>query len=88
MKQKAEKKAAAAKPAAKRAPRKAAAPKHIKLVQNDPWLEPFEGAIQGRHDHALYKLNELSAGKGKLSEFADGHLYFGLHRTARQWVMR
>ena len=88
MKQKAEKKAAAAKPAAKRAPRKAAAPKHINLVKNDPWLEPFEGAIQGRHDHVLYKLNELSAGKGKLSEFADGHLYFGLHRTARQWVMR
>ena len=25
-------------------------PKHIGLVQNDSWLEPFEEAIRGRHD--------------------------------------
>ena len=29
------------------------APKHIGLVQNDSWLEPFEDAIRGRHDHEL-----------------------------------
>ena len=28
------------------------APQHIGLVRNDSWLEPFEGAIRGRHDHA------------------------------------
>jgi len=33
------------------------APKHIGLVQNDGWLEPFEDAIRGRHDHAVWKLN-------------------------------
>ena len=87
MKAKNEKTAAARKPAAKRVAKKAA-PKHINLVKNDPWLEPFEGAIQGRHDHALWKLNELTGGKGKLAEMADGHLYFGLHRTSRQWVLR
>ena len=55
---------------------------HIGLVKNDPWLEPFEDAIRGRHDHALYKLGELTnGGKMKLSDFADGYLYFGLHRT-------
>ena len=26
---------------------------HIGLVKNDSWLEPFEEAIKGRHDHAL-----------------------------------
>ncbi len=63
--------------------------KHIKLVKDDPWLEPFEEAIRGRHDHAMYKLAELTGGgKTTLSDFADGHLYFGLHRTARQWVFR
>ena len=72
------------KPKAKRTPR----PKQLKIVKNDEWLKPFEGAIQGRHDHALYKLNELTGGKGKLIDFADGHLYFGLHRTPRQWVLR
>ena len=58
--------------------------KHIGLVRNDSWLEPFEDAIRGRHDHALYKLNELTNnGKQTLSDFASGYLYFGLHKTDR-----
>lgn len=60
----------------------------LKIVKNDPWLQPFNEAIQGRHDHVLNKLNELTGGRKSLSDFADGHLYFGLHRTARQWVFR
>ncbi len=75
--------------AARGARKKAAtSPKQLNIVKNDPWLEPFEGAIQGRHEHVLFKVNELTGGKKSLSEFADGHLYFGLHRTARQWVLR
>ena len=38
---------------------------HIGLVKHDSWLEPYEDAIRGRHEHALYKLNELTNG-GKL----------------------
>ena len=54
---------------------------HIGLVQNDPWLEPYEEAIRGRHDHALWKLNQLTQnGKKKISDFATGHLYYGLHK--------
>ena len=63
-------------------------PQRLKIVKNDPWLEPFEGAIQGRHDHVLHKLHELTAGKKPLSEFADGHLYFGLHKTEKGRVIR
>lgn len=73
------------------ASRKTRGPKvaHIGLVKNDSWLEPFEDAIRGRHDHALYKINELTdGGKLTLSEFADGYLYFGLHRVDGQWVLR
>ena len=33
-------------------------PKHIGLVKNDPYLEPYEEAIRGRHDHAQWKLNQ------------------------------
>ncbi len=63
--------------------------KHIGLVKNDLWLEPFEKAIVGRHEHVLFKLGELTQnGKLTLSEFADGYLYFGLHRTKRGWVFR
>ena len=51
------------------------APQHIGLVRNDSWLEPFEGAIRGRHDHALWKIGQLTQnGKKKLSDFASGHL--------------
>ena len=64
-------------------------PKHIGLVQNDGWLEPFEDAIRGRHDHALWKIAQLTQnGKKTLSDFANGHEYFGLHKTARGWVFR
>ena len=62
---------------------------HIGLVKHDSWLEPFEDAIRGRHEHALYKLNELTnGGKQTLSDFATGYLYFGLHRTEKGWVLR
>ena len=63
--------------------------KHIGIVAHDPWLEPYENAIRGRHDHAVWQMNELTQqGKVSLSEFASGHLYFGLHRTANGWVFR
>ena len=68
-------------------PKRVSRPRQLKIVKNDEWLSSYEQAIQGRHDHALYKMNEL-AGKGTLSDFADGYLYFGLHRTPRQWVLR
>ena len=82
------KSAAATRKAPARTKKAAPAVNHIKLVKNDPWLEPFEEAIKGRHEYALHKLNQLTRNTGKLSEFADGHLYFGLHRTPRQWVLR
>ncbi|MGM9778534.1 MAG: alpha amylase C-terminal domain-containing protein [Prevotella sp.] len=86
----AEKKICIRKKAAKAAAPKKKEPAHIGLVKNDSWLEPFEGAIRGRHDHAQWKLEQLTKkGKIKLSDFATGHLYFGLHKTTRGgWVFR
>ena len=62
---------------------------HIGLVKNDSWLEPFEDAIRGRHENVVNRISRLT-GKGRktLSDFAGGHLYFGLHKTARGWVFR
>lgn len=68
--------------------KKAVRATRLKLVKNDPWLEPYNEIIQGRHDWVLQKMEELTGGKSTLSDFADGHLYFGLHRMARQWVFR
>lgn len=63
--------------------------KHIGLVQKDLYLEPFEDAIRGRHDHAEWKKNQLTAGgKKSLGSFACGHDYYGLHKLKRGWVFR
>ncbi|WP_390884199.1 alpha amylase C-terminal domain-containing protein [Hoylesella oralis] len=62
---------------------------HIGLVNKDAYLEPFEEAIRGRHEHALWKLNALTGqGKRSLSDFANGYKYYGLHKVSRGWVFR
>ena len=66
-----------------------AAPKQLKLLRNDEWLQPFAEAIEGRHQHALDKINELTqGGKQKLADFASGYLYYGLHYEDRKWIIR
>ena len=64
-------------------------PSHIGLVKNDAYLAPYEDAIRGRHEHALWKMNQLTQnGKMTLSDFANGYNYYGLHQTADGWVFR
>ena len=62
---------------------------HIGIVKRDCWLEPYENAICGRHENAQRKIDELTHnGKISLVDFADGYLYFGLHKTATGWTFR
>jgi len=58
------------------------------IVQNDPWLEPFESVIRSRMDQAAAKETELCRGSGSLKEFSSGHLYFGLHHMGDRWIFR
>jgi 1,4-alpha-glucan branching enzyme len=58
-----------------------------KLIQDDIWLKPFEGAILQRIESAKNKEREL-AGNSSINEFSSGHLFFGLHKTNEGWVMR
>ena len=61
----------------------------LKLLRNDEWLQPFAPAIEGRHQNVLNKLAELTQnGKQKLSDFATGYLYYGLHLQDKKWVIR
>ena len=63
--------------------------KTLTIIKNDPWLEPYETAIEGRHQHAVDKEAELTdGGKNTLADFASGYLYFGLHRTEKGWTFR
>ena len=63
--------------------------KQLGLIAHDEWLAPYEDAIRGRHEHAVWKINQLTQnGKRTLSDFASGHLYYGLHKQKRGWVFR
>ena len=61
--------------------------KHLRIVEHDPYLQPYEGALQARADYARNKEAELTGGK-PLAEWATGYLYFGLHHTDKGWVLR
>ena len=61
----------------------------LDLIKNDPWLEPYSKAIEGRHNYYLERLNQLTnGGKKSLSDFANGYLYFGLNKTDQGWTFR
>ena len=63
--------------------------RHIGIVANDPYLEPYEDAIVGRHNHALWKIDQLTdGGRRTLSDFASGYDYYGLHHTKSGWTFR
>ncbi len=49
---------------------------------------PFEGAINQRTALIKKKKKELVGARGKLADFANGYLYFGIHRTDDGWVYR
>jgi len=52
----------------------------LKLIKNDPWLQPYAKAIEGRYNYFLQKEKELTRnGEISLYDFASGHLFFGLH---------
>jgi 1,4-alpha-glucan branching enzyme len=57
------------------------------IIKSDSYLTPFTETIQQRMLKMQQKKEEL-AGKEKLSTFATGHLYFGLHRISGYWVFR
>ena len=62
--------------------------KILSLIKNDPWLAPFASAIRGRYEYAQRKEKELTKSDHSLSDFANGYMYYGLHKTAQGWVFR
>ena len=59
-----------------------------KIIKIDPTLAPFEHDIDLRMDHYKRKRKELGGTKDNLVDFANGHKYFGFHRTETGWVYR
>ncbi len=61
----------------------------LNILKNDPWLEPYSAAIEGRHQDAVRKERDLLGQAKSLDEFANAHQYFGLHRKPDgTWVFR
>lgn len=61
----------------------------LKIIKDDPWLEPYNDAIEGRHNYAVLREKMLTEnGKKTLSDFATGYLYFGLQKSSTEWTIR
>ena len=61
--------------------------KKLAILDIDPWLAPFEGDLQLRM-RRYEDVKRALVGNGSLSNFANGHLYYGIHRTQDGWVYR
>lgn len=68
--------------------------KPLRLLQDDPYLQPYQQALQGRYDYVCNRYQAL-AGNNSLKDWANGHLYFGLHfieskksDVESHWVLR
>lgn len=61
----------------------------LKLIEDDPWLEPFRLAIEGRYKYTQHREQILTNGGSiSLSDLASGYQYFGLHKLSDGWVFR
>ena len=60
----------------------------LKLIQIDPLLENYQTIIERRKIAIEQKETELLQGSNSLGDFANGHLFFGLHRTDQAWIFR
>lgn len=61
-----------------------------KLVANDPWLKPYEERIRRRMEFTHARERSITQGGDvPLEQFADGYLYYGLHRDDKGcWTLR
>ena len=59
-----------------------------KIYETDPWLEPFKGAIDARHDRIIAVRDAIRGDHGKLYDAVNNHLYYGLHKEGAFWAFR
>lgn len=60
----------------------------LRILEIDPYLKPYEKDISLRVESYASKKKELLKEHKKLSDFANGHKFFGFHRTNTGWVYR
>ncbi len=60
----------------------------LKILEIDPYLQPHEKDLQLRMDSYTAKRSQLLKSGQKLSDFANGYEYFGIHPINNGWVYR
>ena len=65
----------------------------VALVQDDPWLAPYEPEILARYKRYKDRLKEITQTAGSLQQFASAHSYLGINFDAendgwwyREWA--
>ena len=59
-----------------------------KILELNPQLTPFQTDLDLRKENLSRTKKALLQKGQKLSDFANGHLYFGIHQTETGWVYR
>jgi 1,4-alpha-glucan branching enzyme len=59
-----------------------------RILEIDPYLKPYTNAIARRLSKIETIEKRLTGDKIKLTDFASGHEYFGLHFRHNQWILR
>jgi len=59
-----------------------------KILQTEKQLAPYKQDIQLRMDNFENKKRQLLAPGQTLSDFANGHLFYGFHQTEDGWIYR
>lgn len=62
--------------------------KTLKILEIDPYLAAFQPDLELRMENLKRKKKELLKTGETLVDFANGHHYFGFHRTKKGWVYR
>jgi len=62
----------------------------LKLVKDDPWLEPSAGDIQERYDRYLERIKLIKADFKSLPQLAEAYKYFGINydENRKGWTYR
>ncbi len=58
-----------------------------KIYNTDPWLLPYQVAIDNRHAGILERRRHL-CGNRRVCDSANNHLYYGLHDEGGEWLFR
>lgn len=62
--------------------------KTFNIIENDAYLKDFQDFFVDKQKMFSAKLKDFTNSAGNLEQFANGHLFFGCHKTLNGWVFR